>query len=285
MSSPSSSAQAALRALATQLREMRSDAGLTGQGLATQLGWHRTKISRIEHAARPPSAQDVRAWCRACDAEDRADDLVEALRSYGDAYVEWRRLQRTGLRRLQDSYVPLYERTRLLRVYSSMVVPGLVQTPEYIAAVFDVVGRRRGTRNDVDQAVEARMARRRVLYEGDHRFGFVLEESVLRSGLGGRDVMAGQLQNLLEAMALPSVSLGIIPARADRPQWQLEQFTLYDHEQVEVELLSARVTITTPSEIRLYADAFEDLAATAAYGAAARELITAAIVELDQSDA
>lgn len=280
MPSPSSSAQVALQGLADRLRDLRKDADLTGVALAAALGWHRTKVSRIEHAARPPSILDVRAWCRACGAKDQADDLVEALRVVEGAYVQWQRLQRTGLRRLQDSYVPVYERTRLMRVYASMVVPGHLQTPDYIRAVFGVISRRRGTRDDVEEAVEARMARRRVLREGDHRHAYLLEEAVLRSGLGGPAVMVEQLRHLLEAMSLPSLSLGVLPANPDRRQWPMEMFTMYDLEQVEIELLSARVTITAPSEIKLYAAAWDDVHAMAVHGAAARQRISAALADL-----
>lgn len=281
MSSPSSSAQAQLQGLADRLRDLRVDAGLTGIALAADLGWHRTKVSRIENGSRPPKPADVRAWCRACGADDQVDDLVEALRSYEGAYVQWQRLQRTGLRRLQDSYLPMYERTRVLRVYASMVIPGHLQTPDYIRALFAVISRRRGTRSDVEEAIDARMTRRRVLHEGDHRFAFLLEESALHAGLGGAAVMAAQLRHLLDIMSLPSVSLGVLPANPGRQQWHLEMFTMYDLEQVEIELLSARVTITAPSEIKLYASAWDDLHAMAVHGDAARKLITSALDDLD----
>jgi hypothetical protein len=48
-------------------------------------------------------------------------------------YTEWRRLEVTGLRRLQESLVPLYAQTTRFRAYQSHVVPGLFQTPAYIA--------------------------------------------------------------------------------------------------------------------------------------------------------
>jgi transcriptional regulator with XRE-family HTH domain len=278
----SSAIEAARQALAGRLRELRIDAGLTAIALATALGWHRTKVSRIEHASRPPSIADVRAWCHVCAADDHADDLVVALRTIEDAYVQWHRLERTGLRRLQESLVPLYESTRVMRVYCSQVVPGLFQTPAYATALLSaIVERRPGVPNDVAQAVPARMARARLLREGNHRFAFVIEEAVLRYGLGGAEVMAAQLGHLLEAMTLPSVSLGVIRFGASRPQWVLENFMIFDLVQVDVELLSAQVTIKEPSEIKLYVEAFEQLAGMAVYGAKARALITSALAALD----
>ena len=58
--------------------------------------------------------------------------------------------------------------------------------------------------------------------------------------------------------------------------WTLEAFTVFDDSRVHVELLSAQVTVTAPSEITLYVRAFEKLAELAVYGAQARGLIMAA---------
>ncbi len=277
----SSAAQAARQALADRLRELRVDAGLTAIQLAAAAGWHRTKVSRLEHAARSPSVAEMRAWCAACGAESQTDDLLAALRTVDGAYVQWQRLERGGLRRLQESYLPLFERTRLMRVYCSVLVPGLLQTPGYATAVLSAIVEQSGGANDIAEAVPARIARARVLREGGHRFAFVIEEAVLRYDLGGAEVMAAQLGHLLEAMSLPSMSLGVIPFAARRPRIAVENFHLYDLARVEVELLAAQVNVTAPSEIKLYAKAFEDLAAMAVYGPAARALIAAAIAALD----
>jgi hypothetical protein len=93
----------------------------------------------------------------------------------------------------------------------------------------------------------------------------------------GRAVMADQLRHLLDMMTLPRVSLGVIPADADRRLWPVERFWMFDDERVAVELVSAWVTINQPAEIVLYAEAFDELAALAVYGETARELITKAL--------
>ncbi|WP_242454323.1 hypothetical protein [Bailinhaonella thermotolerans] len=49
-------------------------------------------------------------------------------RAVASAYVEWKRQQRTGLRKLQENRLPLYERTAHMRAYCSQVIPGLFQT-------------------------------------------------------------------------------------------------------------------------------------------------------------
>ncbi|WP_046508493.1 helix-turn-helix domain-containing protein [Streptomyces odonnellii] len=280
--SPSSTVQEARKAIADRLREIRKEAGLSGHVVAVSAGWYKSKVSRIENAVTPASPDDIRAWCRACGANDQAADLIAAARSADTMYVEWRRVQRSGLKQLQESYIPLYERTRVFRTYCANVVPGVLQTHAYASALLRSISEFHATPDDVEDAVEARLNRSaRVLHEGNHRFALVLEESVLRHRVGDAETMAGQLGHLLSAMAFPSVSLGVIPFSAERRMWMIETFTVYDEEQAEAELLTARVNVTVPSEIRQYLRAFGAFSRLAVHGAAARALITSAIDALD----
>lgn len=273
----SSSAQQARQLLADRLGELRRDADLTGRDLARRCGWHPSKSSRIENARTPPSADDIRAWCRACGAQAQVADLLATLRAAEGMFVEWRRMERAGLKRAQEARLPLYERTRNFRSYSSWLVPGLIQTRAFTEAALRAIQRRRGLADDVEDAVAARLERQRVLYEGDHRFAFLVEESVLRCGIGGAEVMAGQLGHLITIGSLPNVSLGVVPMGPDRERWPVEGFWIYDEAQVNVELVSGYLTVTQPREVELYEAAFAELARLAVYGAPARALITAAI--------
>ncbi|MGP3913074.1 helix-turn-helix domain-containing protein [Nonomuraea sp. 10N515B] len=279
--SPHSSVEHVRKGVAQRLREIRLDAGLTARALAASAGWHESKCSRIEHARTPPSDMDIREWCRICGAEDQAQDLIALSRAADSMYVEWRRVHPTGLRQLQEARMPLYEATRHFRIYCSQVVPGLLQTPAYAAALLEAIARFHETPDDVEAAVAARIARSRVLYEGDHMFAVLVEESVLRYRIGDAEVMAGQLGHLLAVTSLPSVSLGVIPFTAQRRMWTLEGFNIFDDTRVHVELLSAAVAVTQPREIAVYVKGFAELAESAVYGAQARDLITSAIADLD----
>lgn len=197
-------------------------------------------------------------------------------------YVEWRRMERAGLKQVQESVAPLFQRTRRFRVYQSWVMPGLLQTAAYTEAVLRTITALRDVPDDIDAAVAVRMERQRVLHAGDHRFAVLVEEWVLRTVIGDAEVMAGQLGHLIATASLPSVSLGIIPAGVPRGAgWPVESFTMYDEAQVSVELVSAHLTVTQPSEVAMYAQAFAELAELAVYGAAARSLVTAAIDSLE----
>jgi hypothetical protein len=128
------------------------------------------------------------------------------------------------------------------------------------------------------------MERQRFLRECDRRFALLIEESALRAGIGGVEVMAGQLGHLITVSSLPNVSLGVLPARPDcDAAWPVEGFYVFDDEQVAVELVSGHLTITQPWEIAMYAQVFAELAELAVYGSAARSLIMAAIDALDRA--
>lgn len=279
--SPSSSAQAARQALAARLRDLRLDAELTVRGLADRAGWSHSKVSRIENGRTAPAPEDIRTWARSCGVEDQAEELVAALRTAEGMWVEWSRMERAGLKAAQESVRPLYERTRAHRVYDAWLIPGLLQTMGYTTAILHATRRRRRLIDDVEAAVAERMDRQHVLYEGRRTFAFVLEESVLRNGVGGREVMREQLRHLLTVGFLPNVSLGIVPMQPDRSvQRPVEDFWIFDSAQVAVELVSGYLTITQPRELAMYVTVFQELANLAVHGDKARALIHDAIAAL-----
>ncbi|MQY13766.1 hypothetical protein SRB5_39180 [Streptomyces sp. RB5] len=251
---------------------------MTARELARRAGWHESKCSRLEHGRTPPSDADLRAWTLHCDAQDQTADLIATARGIEGMYVEWRRMERAGLKQVQESVAPLFERTRVFRVYQSWVIPGLLQTEAYTEAVLNTVAELRDVPDDVAAAVAVRMERQRVLRSGNHRFAMLIEEWVLRTIIGDTEVMAGQLGHLIAVASLPAVSLGVIPLGISRgAAWPVESFTLYDDAQVNAELVSAHLTVTQPREIEEYARSFANLSQVAVYGSRARALITAAI--------
>ncbi|MGH3341347.1 MAG: helix-turn-helix domain-containing protein [Carbonactinosporaceae bacterium] len=270
----------AREALGSRLRELRKDARLTGRALAYAAGWHPAKVSKIEYGKQSPSEDDIRSWCQHCYAQDQTLDLIATLRNIESVYVEWKRQLRTGLKRRQKASFPLYEQAQLFRAYEPALFPGLLQTAAYASAVMGPYIELLEIPDDREDAVPARMERQRVLYVGDRRFLFVVEEPVLRTLVGGSDVMLGQLDRILAVMSLPRMSVGIIPALRDRKIWPAEGFLMFDDTKVQVETVSAQLTVTQPREIAVYARTFEWLQRSAVYGGQARALVTSAIRDL-----
>jgi transcriptional regulator with XRE-family HTH domain len=279
--SPSSSAQAAREALAARLTHLRLDAGLNGRELSARCGWHPAKTTRIQNGEAQPTAADIRAWCAACDAAEQAADLIATARAVDSMYLEWRRVHCAGITRSQEEFRQLHERMTICRAYCSNVVPGFLQTADYATALLSSITRFQGTPDDVADAVAARLARSRYLYEGRRRYVVLLEEWVLRSRVGGAAATAGQLRHLLAVQRLPSLALGIIPFTATRTVWPLEGFYVYDNERALVETLTAEVNVTQPREVADYLRAHRQLAEMAVYGDTARELIEAALTSCE----
>lgn len=274
----------AREALGARLREIRKDANLTARALAVAVGWHFTKVSKLENGARNPTEDDIRVWCQACGAAGQIPDLIATVRHIEAMYLEYRRQMQSGIKHLQESSIPLYQRTQLFRVYETLVIPGLLTTAEYASEIFRFWTGFMAIPDDVDQAIAARMERQRVLYTGNRRFIFVIEEQVLRTRVGSSQIMRGQLDRLLAVLSLHRVSLGIIPRMAQRHSLAQGSFWIFDESRVHVETVAASLTITQPREVALYGRAFELLQESAVYGPAARQLITTAISDYTADD-
>ncbi len=280
----SSSAQAARRHLADQLREIREASGLTGRALASLAGWHGSKVSRIEHGARAISSTDLDVWLEICAVPPRrAAELRAEHRSAAGTWTSYQRLNRAGLAGAQRSVRSWFEETALMRVYQPKVIPGLLMTEGYtMEALRSVRDSQNVAVDDVAEAVAERLDRQRVLREGVHRFLFVVEESVLYCRAVPVAVHREQLRHLLQVMSLPSVVLGIVPMDAARPLlWPSEAFTMFDDRLVAVELVSGFLSITQPSEIAMYQREWGLLFSLAVHGRAARRLIIMALESLD----
>lgn len=266
--------QQAREALGGRLRDIRKDAGLTARAVSRSVGWVPSKVSKLERGQQTPTDSDIRTWCRACGAEDQIADLIASLRNVEAAYLEWRQMR---LPHRQRQSIAWESETKLMRWYEPFVVPGLLQTPQYAEAV---LGRMqdfyRGSRDELAAGLAARMERQQVLYRGDHRFHFILAEQVLRTTVGDDDIMIGQLDRLLIAMALPRVVIGIIPTHTEYVV-PLSNFCMFDASRVLVETITAELTITQPRELVLYEKTFQTLAKQAVVGRAARHLITTAL--------
>ena len=274
-----SSVHQAREALGYRLRDLRRDAGLTGQQLADRAAWHGSKVSKIEHGKQTPSEDDIRTWCQHTEALDQVSDLIAAVRHIEAMYMEWRRVLGVGTRRRQAVSRTLESNSRLIRWFEPVLIPGILHTAEYATAVMRRVIDFYETPDDLDAGVAARLQRQHVLYRRGHHLRFIIAEQALSTMVGDVDVMAGQLDRLLAVMSLPTVTVGILPARAEY-RVPTNQFIIYDERLVHVESISAELTINQPREIVLYARAFEELARQATFGRAASGLITSSLDDL-----
>lgn len=103
-------------------------------------------------------------------------------------------------------------RATSLLTYQPLLVPGLLQTPDYAREVLLKSGRHSP---DVDELVQARLERQTILTLDDPpMFVVIMDEMVLRRPIGGPKVMNEQLAHLLEVAERPDVMLQVVPLGA-----------------------------------------------------------------------
>lgn len=271
-------------ALGQRLRELRRDAQLTGRQLAESCRWQPSKVSKIESGKQTPSDHDLQAWAVACSASSVTADLLAALRSLDSHYVDHRRQHRAGLARGQRLIRELEAGSSFVRCFESTYVPGLLQTPDY-ARYMLMDDPTPGIATDVDDAVAARMLRQQVLYGTGRKFHFVITEAAMRYLLCPPEVMVGQLDRLVSAATMRSIHFGVIPSSARYgTATPGHGFVIHDEAQVNVETLTAQLTITEPSEISIYLNIFSDLAGLAVYGSQARAVIARVLAEMSTNE-
>jgi transcriptional regulator with XRE-family HTH domain len=267
-------------ALGKRLRELRLATIMSGRQLAESLSWPPSKVSKLENGRQTPTDDDIREWTRATGSEDETEALLASLHTLEVQHAEWQRQLRTGLKPHQQEIADLDARTQLFRAFESTFIPGLLQTAEYARARFAQSITVFKVRNDINEAVAARVQRQEILYQLDKQFHFVLTEAALRYRLSPPEVMLGQLDRLVSFSALPNVKLGIIGFETAYVVAPAHGFWLLDNDRVMVETFSAELNLAQPQELALYSGIFDSLAAIASHGRAARAIINRVIDDL-----
>lgn len=267
--------QSARVALGVRLRELRTEADLSGKDMAEQLGWQRSKVSRIEHGKQTATATDLEEWANATDP-GQAADLESRRRGLESQQRSWRRQLATGHRSVQDRYVVEYRATSVVRGYEASVIPGLFQTPDYSRHLLIQNAKLMRSPQDTEEAVNARMRRQEVLYEVGKLFRVLLWEGALHALICPREVMAGQLDRLVGLIGMSTVELGIVPLGAPLPLTPKHGFWIFDESRVVVETINTELTYDSAEEVELYGRVWDGLAEAAVHGPKAHRLIARA---------
>ncbi len=263
--------------LAARLRQLLAESSLNTVSLAAAVGWAKSKVSKIQNGVQIPTERDIRVWCTATGNPESVPDLIAAVRNIDDLYIQWRRIEQTGLRRVQESFNPQYEGTSEFRIFQHSPIPSLLQTPAYAKAHLTSIMEFREVPNDVDAATEERLKLQQHLADGTKRFSFVVSEAALYAPMLGEEGMREQLDRLLYFVGgQVNVSLGVLPLRAPRTVWPWEGFWVYDADEVRPDLVAGQIRNRQPADVAHYLKTFEHLVEASAYGRTAQNLIEAA---------
>jgi transcriptional regulator with XRE-family HTH domain len=279
------------RQLGRYLRDLRNRQHITVKTAAEELEWSETKIWRIETGQTSLRSHDVEIMCRIYAAPT---DLTEALmglaketkakgwwHAYGDVIPE-----------NFDLYLGLEEAASQLAWYEPELVPGLLQTMDYARAI--IGAEPLIDADEVDRRVQLRIERQALIRRPTAPLALrvVLNESILRRPVGGREVMSAQLVALAEAAELSNVKLRVVPFSAGLHHglmsgpFEVLRFPLNGDGQdsepstVYVDGYTGDLYLDKPAEVERYSDAFETIWAAAASEAASSKLIRQSAKEL-----
>lgn len=251
--------------LGSQLRRLRETRGITREAAGYSIRASESKISRMELGRvsfKTRDVEDLLTLYGITDGQERTSLLSLAKEanvagwwhSYSDVLPSW-----------FPTYVGLEGAASLIRVYEVQFVHGLLQTAEYAHAVV-----RRGMKGadvaDVERRVALRLERQKHLVAEDApQFHIVLDEAALRRPYGGRDVMRGQLQHLIEMSERPNVRLQIMPFGFGGHSGEGGAFTILSFPEsdlsdvVYLEQLSSALYLDKPEDVTQYETALAEL--------------------------
>ncbi|MEV5751553.1 DUF5753 domain-containing protein [Actinoallomurus sp. NPDC052308] len=108
-----------------------------------------------------------------------------------------------------SQFIELEAQATLVRAFAPQIVPGLLQTADYIRALTET-GQSPAA---IDERVSARMERQAAVFDREtpaHGW-FVLDEAVLHRAVGGPEVMRTQLKKLCGLVSSPNVHVRVLP--------------------------------------------------------------------------
>src|SRR6266540_5359686 len=198
------------RRLASELRRLREASQLTIDEVGEKLECSASKISRIETGHVGVTPRDVRDMLElyAID-EDQREALVQLAREarkkgWWHAYNEV----------FTGAFVGLEAEASSLHTFQALLVPGLLQTDDYMRAVIKAIRPDNGD-DEVRKRVAGRLTRQKMLTDTQPpEYWAILDEAVLHRTVGGPAIMREQLLRLIEVSDLPHVTLQVVPFSA-----------------------------------------------------------------------
>jgi transcriptional regulator with XRE-family HTH domain len=191
------------RRLARRLRQLREEARLTLTEAAPKLDKTKSALSRIEKGETNADVHLIRTMMDLYDRQ--VPELLELAREAAEpgwwtAY---------GIR--NRGYIGMETDAAAANEVTLMYVPGLLQTEDYMRALFTSSVRKR-TPKEFENEVAARLYRQRRLIDDEFplRLHAIMDEAVLRKPIGGSDVRRAQWLRLIDAAQLDTVTIQVV---------------------------------------------------------------------------
>lgn len=263
---------------------MREQSGMTAAQAADRAGWPQSKITKIELGERKNvTSQDLATLFEVYGVADRrAKEALEGLARDAKERGWWSRYKGVFTDLLPD----FETEASSIRTYESQVVPGLLQLPEYIEAVFE--GGQVHEPEIIRQAVAARLHRQEILHRFDPpELWAVLDEATLRRVVGGPEVIRKQLQHLIHMAARHNITIQVVPFEAGAHSALLGSFVILDFagpldpSLAYAETYAASLMLETPAELAKYKAIFGHLQGSALSAADSVALMESVMSQLE----
>lgn len=255
--------------LSALLRQLRTQAGLSGVEAARRAGLSQSKVSRAETGRFPPTENDVIALCRVYEASpETRRQLLDMTRALRKSSTSARVVLQRGGWWMQQRIGKLEMAASQIRTFAPAVVIGLLQTESYVDALLGDSVEGEDRRRMISSRVE-----RQCILDTDRQLTLIMAEGALRWNMGGGAVMVEQLDRLVRESRRPNVRLGIIEWTTPATIPALHGFTIYDSRAVLLGTQTATAVVTDRKEIQDYEAHWAELEPLASYDEAARAAI------------
>lgn len=271
--------------LASEMRRLRLDAGLTHEELARLVKENRAKISRLENGHLRPDSGDIVRLLDALGVE--GDTWTGIMAVAQDAATRgWWESSGKAMGERQAFYANLEAGASTIREYQQSLMPGLAQTGEYTRS------RLSSPLPEGQKAhaiVDGRAGRQRMLRRpGGPTYEVVLDEVAVRRKSAPPGVMRVQLSHLAEKASSGDLVLRVLPVEADIAGFKPPTctFSLYEYPDpgdpgvVAIEAVTSDVVLTEPDEVARYTQRYELLRDAALSCRDSVEFITQAAARL-----
>lgn len=196
--------------LGQELRRLREEREITRNAAAAAIKGDVSKICRMELARAYVTPHDLRTLCRLYDVPPQQQFELEQL-IVGKRPQHWWREHADVMNAHLAEFVALEDGATVEREYQPMVVGGLMQAEEYMAAIMGTGINALG-QDQIESLVAVRQARQRRLHdEPVVRYHGIVTEAALHFMVGGPEVMRAQMRHVVDVAQLPNVVFQIVP--------------------------------------------------------------------------
>jgi hypothetical protein len=258
MSDDAYGATVAKRRLARRLTELRQASGHTANHVCDLLNWGRGKVGRFEaNQWKRPEMSDIRDLLRVYEVPAAEAEELEQLAAHSRARPWWRDYPDV----FENEFPGVENDATQIRTFMPLVLPGLLQTREYMEVVL-----RAGSRppSFVRRAIEARLRRQEILDRADGtapKLNAVITEASLMYRWGSRGDRREQIEHLAVLSRRPNIELRIQRFADGPPTGMHSMVNIFDLPADESRLVYLETDVaihevSKPEEVESYLQGF-----------------------------